>query len=88
MLWNLPPNSKQKNQFVIQCPIPAIKNPGPQMNNKATLYWYDYEAFGLNPMTDRLAQFAGVRTDMEMNIIGEPLMMYCKPADDFLPNPT
>lgn len=53
-----------------------------------TLYWYDYEAFGLNPMTDRLAQFAGVRTDMELNIIGEPLMMYCKPADDFLPNPT
>jgi exodeoxyribonuclease-1 len=55
------------------------------MNN--TFYWYDYEAFGLNPMTDRLAQFAGLRTDMELNIIGEPLMMYCKPADDFLPNP-
>lgn len=52
-----------------------------------TFYWYDYEAFGLNPMSDRLAQFAGLRTDMELNIIGEPLMMYCKPADDFLPNP-
>lgn len=56
--------------------------------NQPTFYWYDYEAFGLNPMTDRLAQFAGVRTDMDLNIIGEPLMMYCKPADDFLPNPT
>lgn len=53
-----------------------------------TFYWYDYEAFGLNPMNDRLAQFAGVRTDMDLNIIGEPLMMYCKPANDFLPNPT
>ncbi|MFC1749961.1 exodeoxyribonuclease I [Pseudomonadota bacterium] len=55
--------------------------------NEPTFYWYDYEAFGLNPMKDRLSQFAGVRTDMDMNIIGEPLMMYCKPADDFLPNP-
>ncbi len=59
------------------------------MNNSATptFYWYDYESFGLNPMKDRLSQFAGVRTDMDLNIIGEPLMMYCKPADDFLPNP-
>ena len=60
------------------------------MNNSGTpsFYWYDYESFGLNPMTDRLSQFAGVRTDMDLNIIGDPLMMYCKPADDFLPNPT
>ena len=59
------------------------------MNNsgEATFYWYDYESFGLNPMKDRLSQFAGVRTDMDLNIVGEPLMMYCKPADDFLPNP-
>ena len=53
-----------------------------------TLYWYDYESFGLNPMFDRLAQFGGIRTDMDLNIIGEPLMLYCKPANDFLPNPT
>ncbi len=60
------------------------------MNNSGspTFYWYDYESFGLNPMKDRLSQFAGVRTDMDLNIVGEPLMMYCKPADDFLPNPT
>ena len=56
--------------------------------SEATFYWYDYEAFGLNPMTDRLSQFAGVRTDMDLNIVGEPLMIYCKPADDFLPSPT
>ncbi len=55
--------------------------------DEPTFYWYDYEAFGLNPMSDRLSQFAGVRTDMDMNIVGEPLMMYCKPADDFLPSP-
>ena len=58
------------------------------MTQQKTLYWYDYEAFGLNPMTNRLAQFAGVRTDEDLNIIGDPLMMYCKPADDFLPDPT
>ncbi len=58
------------------------------MTPRKTLYWYDYEAFGLNPMTNRLAQFAGIRTDEELNVIGEPLMMYCKPADDFLPDPT
>jgi len=52
-----------------------------------TFYWYDYESFGLNPMFDRLAQFGGVRTDMDLNIIGEPLMIYCRPANDFLPNP-
>ncbi len=58
------------------------------MTQQKTLYWYDYEAFGLNPMTNRLAQFAGIRTDEELNIIGDPLMIYCKPADDFLPDPT
>ncbi|VAW84575.1 Exodeoxyribonuclease I [hydrothermal vent metagenome] len=52
-----------------------------------TFYWYDYETFGLNPMTDRLAQFAGVRTDEDFNVIGDPLTLYCKPADDFLPQP-
>jgi len=54
---------------------------------KNTFYWYDYETFGLNPMTDRLAQFAGVRTDEDFNVIGDPLTLYCKPANDFLPQP-
>jgi len=54
---------------------------------QTTLYWYDFESFGINPMTDRLAQFAGIRTDLELNIIGEPLMIYCKPANDFIPHP-
>lgn len=55
--------------------------------SKKTFYWYDYEAFGLNPMSDRLSQFAGVRTDEELNVVGDPLMIYCKPADDFFPSP-
>lgn len=53
----------------------------------ATFYWHDYETFGTNPQRDRACQFAGIRTDLDFNIIGEPLMVYCKTADDYLPNP-
>lgn len=52
-----------------------------------SIYWYDYETFGTDPRYDRLAQFAGLRTDEDLNVIGDPLVMYCKPADDMLPDP-
>ncbi|HSC69005.1 MAG TPA: exodeoxyribonuclease I [Cellvibrio sp.] len=52
-----------------------------------TLYWHDYETWGEVPAIDRPSQFAGVRTDEDLNIIGEPLMIYCKPAPDVLPKP-
>ncbi len=52
-----------------------------------TLYWNDYETWGINPAKDRAAQFAGIRTDTDLNIIGKPLVQYCKPADDMLPHP-
>ncbi len=52
-----------------------------------TLYWHDYETWGEVPAQDRPSQFAGVRTDAELNIIGEPLMIYCRPNDDMLPKP-
>lgn len=52
-----------------------------------TFYWHDYETWGLNPALDRPSQFAGIRTDMDFNIIGEPDMFYCRLADDYLPNP-
>lgn len=52
-----------------------------------TFLWHDYETFGLNPRRDRPAQFAGIRTDAELNEIGEPLMLYCQPANDYLPDP-
>ena len=51
------------------------------------MYWHDYETFGANPSQDRPAQFAGIRTDLDLNIISDPLMIYCKPADDMLPAP-
>lgn len=56
------------------------------MANK-TFYWHDYETFGTDPQRDWPAQFAGIRTDYDFNIIGEPLTLYCRPADDCLPQP-
>jgi len=52
-----------------------------------TFYWHDYETFGANPAKDRPVQFAGLRTDAQLNIIGDPLVIFCRPANDFLPNP-
>ncbi len=52
-----------------------------------TFLWHDYETFGAQPRRDRPAQFAAIRTDAELNEIGEPIMLYCSPANDFLPDP-
>ena len=52
-----------------------------------TFLWHDYETFGIQVRRDRPAQFAAIRTDAELNEIGEPLMIYCRPANDFLPDP-
>jgi exodeoxyribonuclease-1 len=53
----------------------------------ATFYWHDYETFGADPGWDRPVQFAGLRTDADLNVIGDPLVLYARPADDFLPHP-
>ena len=52
-----------------------------------TFLWHDYETFGATPRRDRPAQFAAIRTDAELNEIGDPIMLYCQPANDFLPDP-
>src|SRR5690554_3991737 len=52
-----------------------------------TFYWHDYETFGVDPARDRPVQFAGLRTDAQLNPIGEPLVIYARPADDYLPHP-
>ena len=52
-----------------------------------TLYWHDYETFGTDPRFDRPVQFAGIRTDEDLNIVGEPLMIFCQLAEDALPHP-
>jgi exodeoxyribonuclease I len=52
-----------------------------------TFYWHDYETWGEIPSQDRPSQFAGIRTDEDLNVVGEPLMIYCKPSPDSLPKP-
>ncbi|MDG1655188.1 MAG: exodeoxyribonuclease I, partial [Luminiphilus sp.] len=52
-----------------------------------TLYWHDYETSGASPSSDRPWQFAGVRTTLDLNVVGEPLTVYAKPAVDVLPHP-
>ena len=52
-----------------------------------TFYWHDYETFGVDPAVDRPSQFAGLRTDENLNPIGEPLVIYCQPQKDVLPAP-
>ena len=54
---------------------------------KPSFYWHDYETWGANPRVDRPAQFAGIRTDENLDIMGKPLMIYAKPTFDFLPHP-
>ncbi|MEE4294060.1 MAG: exodeoxyribonuclease I [Xanthomonadales bacterium] len=57
------------------------------MKAPRTFLWHDYETFGADPMIDRPAQFAALRTDTDLEPVEEPLMCYCAPADDVLPHP-
>jgi exodeoxyribonuclease-1 len=59
----------------------------PNMKRGETFLWHDYETFGASPMVDRPAQFAAQRTDMDLQETGEPVVVFCAPADDVLPHP-
>jgi exodeoxyribonuclease-1 len=52
-----------------------------------SFFWHDYETFGRVPRHHRPAQFAGVRTDADLHEIEAPVMHYCQPAPDTLPDP-
>ena len=56
-----------------------------QQEHQPTFFFFDYETWGTSPAKDRPSQFAGVRTDMDFNIIGDPLVIYCQPPSDYLP---
>jgi exodeoxyribonuclease-1 len=49
--------------------------------------FYDLETFGADPRRSRIAQFAAVRTDVELRVIDEPISLFVRPADDLLPSP-
>jgi exodeoxyribonuclease-1 len=57
------------------------------MKRTDTFLWHDYETFGANPMADRPAQFAALRTRADLEPIGDPLVWYCAPSNDVLPHP-
>jgi len=59
------------------------------MNNTSpqTILWHDYETWGADTRRDRPAQFAAIRTDLDLNIIGEPIEFYCELANDYFPAP-
>lgn len=53
-----------------------------------TFFFYDLETSGFSPRDDRIMQFAGQRTDLELNPIGDPINILVKLNDDVLPSPS
>ena len=52
-----------------------------------TFLWHDYETTGADSRRDRPAQFAAIRTTLDLETVGAPVSFYCKPAPDVLPHP-
>lgn len=52
-----------------------------------TFFFYDLETSGLSGRDDRIMQFAGQRTDMDLNPIGDPVNILVALNDDTLPSP-
>jgi exodeoxyribonuclease I len=57
------------------------------MATQQTFFFYDLETSGLDPRRHRIMQFAGIRTDMELNQIGEPIDIKVALSDEVLPDP-
>src|SRR3546814_8413035 len=53
----------------------------------ASFLFYDLETFGTDPRRSRIAQFAAIRTDAQLNEVEAPVEFFVKPADDLLPSP-
>ena len=52
-----------------------------------SFYFYDLETSSVNPRTGRIMQFAGQRTDIDLNIIGESDNILIALNEDILPDP-
>jgi exodeoxyribonuclease I len=57
------------------------------MTKTTSILWHDYEAWGVNPRVNFPSQFAAIRTDLDLNIIDEPIVLYAHPPKDRLPHP-
>ena len=53
----------------------------------ASFLFYDLETFGADWRRSRIAQFAALRTDAQLNPLEEPVSFFVQPADDLLPSP-
>src|SRR3990167_5903277 len=53
----------------------------------SSLFFYDLETSGFSPRDQRIMQFAGQRTDMQLKPIGEPHNYLIKMTEDILPDP-
>ena len=49
--------------------------------------FYDLETWGRDPRLTRIAQFAAIRTDLELRQVDEPIDFLVRPASDLLPSP-
>ncbi len=54
---------------------------------KQTLFFYDLETSGLSSRYQRVMQFAGQRTDENLNPIGDPVDFLVRLSEDVLPDP-
>ncbi|QPG04497.1 exodeoxyribonuclease I [Salinimonas marina] len=57
------------------------------MTTAPSMLWHDYETFGTSVQKDLPCQFAAIRTDMDLNVIGKPINIISQIANDYLPNP-
>ena len=53
----------------------------------ASFFWYDLETSGIDPKDARIMQFAGQRTDMDLQLVGEPVNILIRMTDDVIPDP-
>jgi len=53
----------------------------------ASFFFYDLETSGFSPKDARIMQFAGQRTDMELNPVGDSVNVFIKLTPDVLPDP-
>jgi exodeoxyribonuclease I len=58
-----------------------------QLMSEASFFWHDYETTGTDSRRDRVLQFAGIRTNMELEPTGDPISIFCRPPRDALPSP-
>jgi exodeoxyribonuclease-1 len=57
------------------------------IDTMTSFFFYDLETSGLNPRYDRIMQFAGQRTDMDLQPVGQPVNLLVRLSEDTLPSP-